>query len=1024
MITSPNDNDNGDGSGGVHGLHPPDLSSALSTVPSTANDGVVNPHRSDDGAPLSTAACGSSDTTENDETRIELDDDVNEEPIISALQMSAALQVQGTKKRVVIDESEEILPMPDDYAAMLHDADDGGDKKSSTAAEHAQYQSSSAVFPRVPTPLTRTPRRDNDQSEQHTKPSPPQSISPPSIDEENNNSLLQSQQQQQPVPTEVTNPLDIDNHDPPYDEENPVPILEATLVVDNPLPNSVSDVPNDESRFVYVATQVKSNSNINSSSSSNTNTNYKRYVLVVLVSLLIGGMATAIAMLLVGGNSTNGAERDMQPIEQTIITTTPPSKPLQDTQESEPSSSTKTSTIQSPVPPPFIPTSNETATAPSTALVSTTEVPTEEPEQSIDSAASPAEPTSTPTPRPATFAPVIQPTSMPIVASVAPIPRPMTLAPVIRPTNSPVPAPSYGPTSSPTPRPATLAPVIRPTNSPVPAPSRGPTSSPTPRPVTSAPVIRPTNSPVPAPSHGPTSSPIPRPVTSAPVIRPTNSPVPAPSHEPTSAPTPGPATSAPVIRPTNSSIPASVTPTISPVTFAPVIQQMNGPTPAPPSYGPTLVAIRRNQTFAPVNRQQTDRPSFAPSYEPTSATTGRNQTLAPVIRPTTRPTATPFAPTPMIALSPMAQMQSSVLELANEEIDPHRSRENVAIDGNTAIVGAPANENNRGFALVYIREENGKWRQQSKLEAPDGAVNDWFGWSVGIHGDTAIVGAAGDDDNGEWSGSVYLFVRMGDAWMYQAKLLAPDGADGDWFGRRVGVYGDTAIVGAYRDNDKGERSGSVHLFVLNGDTWMHQVKLVAPDGVAGDSFGYSVGIYGDTIIIGAPWDDDKGENSGSVHLYTRIGGIWMHQHKLVAPDGAASDYFGASVGIFGNTAIVSAYGDDDDGESSGSVHVFTRSGDTWMPQDKLVAPDGAAKDWFGHTVRIFGDTVVIGARGDDDNGNKSGSAHLFVRNGVTWMHKMKLLAPKPGDEFGRSVAIYNGTVIVGSESGEVYVFSG
>jgi len=383
--------------------------------------------------------------------------------------------------------------------------------------------------------------------------------------------------------------------------------------------------------------------------------------------------------------------------------------------------------------------------------------------------------------------------------------------------------------------------------------------------------------------------------------------------------------------------------------------------------------------------------------------------------------------TPKPVPGPMAQLQlqSSAMELfTSEDIISHSSHKNVAIYGDTAIVGAPYNEISRGFALVYIREDNGGWMQHAKLVSPDGAAGDQFGYSVGIFGDTVIVGAHRDDGSREDSGSVYVFVRNGDLWIQQVKLVAPDGAYEDLFGNSVGIHGDTVVIGASWDGDNGKKSGSVYLFMRNGDTWTQQAKLLAPDGAAKDFFGRTVGIFEDTIIIGAWGDDNDNKNSGSVHLFARNGDAWTHQAKLVAPDGADGDLFGKGVGIFRDTAIVGAWGDDDNGEDSGSVYLFVRNGDVWTQQAKLVAPDATDFNYFGWSVGIFGDTAVVSAHGDCDNGERVGSIHLFVRNGDVWTHHARLLSPNTGSEFGKSVAIYNGTVIGASPSGQVYVFSG
>jgi hypothetical protein len=151
------------------------------------------------------------------------------------------------------------------------------------------------------------------------------------------------------------------------------------------------------------------------------------------------------------------------------------------------------------------------------------------------------------------------------------------------------------------------------------------------------------------------------------------------------------------------------------------------------------------------------------------------------------------------------------------------------------------------------------------------------------------------------------------------------------------------------------------------------------DGAAGDAFGYSVAVYGDTAVIGAYGAADK---SGSAYVFVRSGGTWAQQFKLTAPaeDGDANDVFGYSVAVYGDTAVIGAYGDDaGNGIASGSAYVFVRSGNTWEQQFKLTAPadDGYAYDVFGQSVAVDGDTAVIGAYGDDDNGLNSGSAYVF-----------------------------------------------
>jgi len=172
------------------------------------------------------------------------------------------------------------------------------------------------------------------------------------------------------------------------------------------------------------------------------------------------------------------------------------------------------------------------------------------------------------------------------------------------------------------------------------------------------------------------------------------------------------------------------------------------------------------------------------------------------------------------------------------------------------------------------------------------------------------------------------------------------------------------------------------VFVRSGNTWAQQDKLTADDGAAGDVFGYSVAVYGDTAVIGAYGDDaDNGDNSGSAYVFVRSGNTWAQQDKLTAPADdvdTAGDYFGYSVAVYGDTAVIGAPGYVDVGSSAyGSAYVFVRSGNIWAQQDKLTADDGDTGDVFGNSVAVDGDTAVIGANNDDDNGDNSGSAYVF-----------------------------------------------
>ncbi|HHE37467.1 MAG TPA: T9SS type A sorting domain-containing protein [Candidatus Cloacimonetes bacterium] len=358
----------------------------------------------------------------------------------------------------------------------------------------------------------------------------------------------------------------------------------------------------------------------------------------------------------------------------------------------------------------------------------------------------------------------------------------------------------------------------------------------------------------------------------------------------------------------------------------------------------------------------------------------------------------------------------------------------VSINGDYAVIGAFYDgENGDGSGSAYIFQRNGtNWTEQAKLTASDGAAYDEFGRSVCIDGDYVVIGAYGDDDNGFMSGSAYIFWRNGSNWSEQAKLTASDGDDWDRFGYSVSISGDYAVIGAYRDDDNGDESGSAYIFQRNGGSWTEQAKLTASDGDAGDWFGRSVFIDEDYALIGVEEDEDNGEESGSAYIFHRNDSSWTEQAKLTASDGAADDHFGESVSIDGDYALIGAYGDYDNGMNSGSAYIFQRNSSSWIEQDKLTASDGAAHDDFGFSVSINGDYAVIGAHGDDDNGSVSGSAYIFKRNGSSWIEQDKLTASDGAahDVFGFSVSINGDYAVIGAHcnddngeySGSAYIF--
>ena len=307
-----------------------------------------------------------------------------------------------------------------------------------------------------------------------------------------------------------------------------------------------------------------------------------------------------------------------------------------------------------------------------------------------------------------------------------------------------------------------------------------------------------------------------------------------------------------------------------------------------------------------------------------------------------------------------------------------------------------------------------------------------FGTSVAIDGDTIISGDPNDLFGGTDSGSASVFNISNDIWIQQAEITADDFYQGYLFGGAVDIDGDTAVIGA-----TGGAKGAVYVSVLSNGIWNQQAKLVDIATDSSAKFGQSVAISGDTIVIGAPTDDAPETDSGSAFVFTRTGDVWTKAAQLSASGRIytlSNNKFGESVAIDSDRIYVGALGDfSTNGTDSGAAYVFTLSDGTWVEEAKLHASDGVQGDNFGRSISVFNDTLVVGAPGVDDNGTDSGATYIFVRNDIgEWDEEAKLIASNGGyeDNFGWSVAVEADVAIVGalyanapaSDSGSIYTY--
>jgi FG-GAP repeat len=317
----------------------------------------------------------------------------------------------------------------------------------------------------------------------------------------------------------------------------------------------------------------------------------------------------------------------------------------------------------------------------------------------------------------------------------------------------------------------------------------------------------------------------------------------------------------------------------------------------------------------------------------------------------------------------------------------HYFGRSVAIEGDAMVVGAYLADapgvSGAGAAYVFART-NGVWAPQAKLVAADPLYFAWFGIAVAIHGDTVVVGAANDAVlyplPYSRPGSAYVFVRTGNTWTQQAKLRAADAASQDWFGRAVAISGDTIAVGAYRDDFSGlTDAGSASIFIRSGTTWTQQAKLTASDAESNAQFGWNLALDGHTLAIGAPQQTTPaGSYVGQAYVFARQGATWSEQSRIRPPNNVATNYFGESMAVSGNMMLIGALYDPAGSTGVGSVYSYARNGNSWQVRNKFTATDSAHHDQFGVSVAMSGETILVGATYADLPGAQdAGAAYIF-----------------------------------------------
>ncbi len=350
----------------------------------------------------------------------------------------------------------------------------------------------------------------------------------------------------------------------------------------------------------------------------------------------------------------------------------------------------------------------------------------------------------------------------------------------------------------------------------------------------------------------------------------------------------------------------------------------------------------------------------------------------------------------------------------------------VAISGTTVAIGAPGedvgSQATPGAVYVFV-PSGGAWSLQQRVVAPDGATNDGFGKSVALVADTLVVGAPAAMVGGNpGQGATYVFARTGATWAQQAKLTPADGAPYDGFGGGLALSSSTLLVGAPVATLAGHPSqGAAYVFARNGSAWQPQQKLLASDGATGDRFGDGVALSGSAALIGAPYAGvNANAGQGVAYVFALSGAVWAQQARLAAPDGAAGDAFGHAVALDGATALVGAPGATVNvNAAQGAGYVFVQSGASWTAQPRLIAADGAANDGFGGSVALAGPSAILGASHASSFG---GAVYPFTAGAAGWTPQPRLVVSDgaAGDQLGTSIAIDTGAagaVVIGAIGG-------
>jgi hypothetical protein len=371
----------------------------------------------------------------------------------------------------------------------------------------------------------------------------------------------------------------------------------------------------------------------------------------------------------------------------------------------------------------------------------------------------------------------------------------------------------------------------------------------------------------------------------------------------------------------------------------------------------------------------------------------------------------------------------------------------MSISETHVLVGAHVDDGAGGpdqGSVSVFRRAGIEWMLEHELGADDGQAADYFGVSVALQGNRAVVGAQGDDDRGPDAGAAYLFEREPGSgrWSQIAKFHGSDTNAGDRFGRSCAWVGSRLFVGANgADTPVGLNRGKVYVFDWSGAAFVETAQLHAPDGLVDDQFGVALDSSGDHVAISAfVADVQVGVDAGAVYVFHGNGSSWLLENKLTAALGDTEDRFGSGLSIDGDLLVVGASHDEQAGNLSGTAHVFSHdeATHTWSHATRLRPSDTNDWDSFGWAVKLEGSLLFVGAPfRDTEVSIGAGVVHVFRAQagpvGRNWVEAARLQAPDAthNQKFGMSLAYRDGLLVVGApghdspgvvDTGRAYAF--